>query len=175
MRDGAPPDSAETAVRGSVLSAVWPGRMRAAWANDLGQWRRLERVEWSSRWRMAKWRRRRIVPGGAEREGGRERACGLHYLGAKLLERLKSTGKRRNGGVAEGTELGQSFNGGGARKLGFCEGGGCDLAGSSGGPRRAIYREEGEVLGVRAKARQRGRRSDSGVRLAHGVEEDPDK
>ena len=44
---------------------------------------------------------RRANPGEVEREREGNRACGLHYLGAKLLEGLKSTGSGGNGSVTE--------------------------------------------------------------------------
>ena len=70
------------------------GSMSAARAIDLGQRRELRRVEQRSRRRMSERRRRRTLPGGIEREGGREEVGEPHYLGAKLLEDLKSTGTR---------------------------------------------------------------------------------
>ena len=55
--------------------------------------------------RMAERRRRRAKAGEAEREGEEKQAGEPQYLGAKLLEGLKSTGTRQNGGVTEDSEL----------------------------------------------------------------------
>ena len=57
--------------------------------------------------RMAEWRRRRAKANETEQEGEEKQADEPHYLGAKLLEGLKSTGTRWNGGVAKNPELQQ--------------------------------------------------------------------
>ena len=62
------------------------GSMSAARAIDLGQRRELRRAEQRSR------RRRRTLPGGTEREGGREEVGEPHYLGAKLLDGSRTAG-----------------------------------------------------------------------------------
>ena len=64
------------------------------------------------RQRKAERRRRRAKANETEQEGEEKQADEPHYLGAKLLEGLKSTGTRRNGGVAENSEL--WLNNGGA-------------------------------------------------------------
>ena len=55
--------------------------------------------------RMAERRRRRALPGETEREGNGKRDLRLHHLDAKLLEGSNTAKKRRNGGVAENSEL----------------------------------------------------------------------
>ena len=58
-------------------------------------------------------RRRRRTDAAKQCEGvGEKQARVLHYLDAELLEGLKSTGTRRNGGVAENSEI--WLNNGGA-------------------------------------------------------------
>ena len=57
--------------------------------------------------RMAERRRRRAKADEMEREGEEKQADEPHYLGEKLLEDLKSTGTRWNGGVAKNPELQQ--------------------------------------------------------------------
>jgi len=81
---------AETAFRGSISSAAGTGSMSAARAIDLGQRRELRRAEQRSRRHMSERRRRRTLPGGIEREGGREEVGEPHYLGAKLLDGSKT-------------------------------------------------------------------------------------
>jgi len=66
------------------------GSMSAARAIDLGQRRELRRAEQRSRRHMSERRRRRTLPGGTEREGGREEVGEPHYLGAKLLDGSKA-------------------------------------------------------------------------------------
>ena len=51
------------------------------------------------------WRRQRTRPGGAERERGREGACGIHNLGAKLSDVSGTAAITQNGGEAAGSEL----------------------------------------------------------------------
>ena len=57
--------------------------------------------------RMAERRRRRAKANETEQEGEEKQADEPHYLGANLLEGLKSTGTRWNGGVAKNPELQQ--------------------------------------------------------------------
>ena len=54
---------------------------------------------------MAERRRRRAKANETEQEGEEKQADEPHYLGANLLEGLKSTGTRRNGGVVENSKL----------------------------------------------------------------------
>jgi len=56
---------------------------------------------------MAERRRRRAKADETEREGEEKQADEPHYLGANLLEGLKSTRTRWNGGVAKNPELQQ--------------------------------------------------------------------
>jgi len=56
---------------------------------------------------MAERRRRRAKADETEREGEEKQADEPHYLGANLLEGLKSMGTRWNGGSAKNPELQQ--------------------------------------------------------------------
>ena len=84
------PDLAGTAIRCSISSAAGTGSMSAARAIDLGQRRELRRAEQRPRRRMSKRRRRQTLPGGTDREGGREEVGDPHYLSAKLLDGSKT-------------------------------------------------------------------------------------
>jgi len=105
MRGGGMAGLGRNGCPGLDSSTANTGSMSAARAIDLGQRRELRRVEQRSRRRMSERRRRRTLPGEIERGRGEKQARVLHYLGAELLEGLKSTGTRRNGGVAENSEL----------------------------------------------------------------------
>ena len=90
MRGGGMAGLGRNGYPGLDSSTANTGSMSAARAIDLGQRRELRRAEQRSRRHMSERRRRRTLPGGIEREGGREEVGEPHYLGAKLLDGSKT-------------------------------------------------------------------------------------